>query len=188
MNNEHLLKKMENTAGKQAGFSLIEISIVLVIMAGLIAAVVAFSTDTKMTAKSSEEVATLVASSDIISTHFDGDFTDISNDVVKQIISKNLLKKMTKGAASGTLVNQFGQVMTYDPATVNGVNNGGYTLTTSYPKETCVKTVKAADSTFEMISVGGDDVKVLDGELDKTALASSCDGGSNLIPIVFTGR
>lgn len=175
---------------KQKGNSLIEYGFYLALVGAALAVLVGLNTGTKTSASKQQEITDISQLTENVRNYFStkGIYTGLANTVIIEgnLAPRSMLLGYT-GPGTGTLVNTTRQAVTVAPATIDGINELGFTITGQLDMENCAGVVSNVQDQYAIINVGGTDVKTLNGSLDMPGLTTACNGGANgLVPFVYT--
>lgn len=175
--------RMASRRGTQGGMSMIELSVVLVVVALISAAVFFGLQSNTRRIETQDNIAAL---------------TEISAEIKKKFGRANQYGIMTTALAvqsravpeqlrltSTTAQNSYGGAITIAPATCIAANDCGDITWPSIPQAQCMDVVIGSQAGARRITVGGVVVKALDAQLNIATLATQCEA-ANTADMVFT--
>lgn len=168
---------------KQAGWSLIETAIVLILVGGGIVYAISKYNESDESQTANQESTNLVRVAGNIKSKYSTapDFSAVNTAVLRdQEIFPN---EMVSGANVHSL---FGGPIAVTPADASGTNDSFLLAVAGYSKKVCNKIVEKMDSNTYAIAVNGRLVKAANATLDRTALSSACVTGSNAVNFQFS--
>lgn len=168
---------------RQGGFSMIELSLALLVIAMLSVPIYYIYKSTSESAKVEAEITNVQGISSAIrrSWRASSDFTGLSEST---LISR---KQMPEKMVSGTTLMAFGGGVTVTPGSVNGGSNNAFTITYSMvPTSGCLDFLAGVSGGFSIVMVGGTTIKSTTQSYNQAAAQTSCNGAET-VAVVLTG-
>jgi len=182
------------TRGQQAGFSLLELLLVLGVIAALAIAAFIVYPSVQASNQAQSEVSNLnTARANILQLFNRGVFTGLDNDTINTARGIPLAWNGGVTAAGTTLTNIWGGLVTIVPADGGGGTDNFVSITMAdVPTNACLKFVPALVTNFPVVQADGVDIYNTNGiagdgaalDLNIGTLPASCgDGGAELADV-----
>lgn len=159
---------------QQLGAFSLELGLVLLVIAILVAAAVVYYRDNVRKTSINENVAALqyIGSNARVKYGKANLYAQATtaNTVRSQVIPKDL-----RDGGANTATNPFGAVIATAPATLTGVNDSMVTTWGNIPAGQCSDIISGAQGEFRRVQVAAVDVKPTDAAINLTTLETQCE-------------
>lgn len=169
-------KTIAATKKKQGGFSLIEMAVVLVIIAGILVGVTQQGKDQKESIAVDNEAKAVLSLINNLSGYYDGSTTGYTGLDNATAISAGLVPTGLKNNGVDTITNKWLGAVTVAPGTISTAGDSSSVTLAGIPGgDVCSTMVKKTAELVDQISVAGTVVKAFGGDLNRGTLATQCD-------------
>lgn len=169
-------KNQRALKGKQRGFSMLEIGVALIVIAGAAYAVFnAFENNSRRASIQDNTNAITQISADIKKKFgLNNQYAGVTTAVL--VNSRTIPQEMRTGA--GTANNTYGGAITAAVQTLTVANDGLRLTWPRVPTSECMDLVTGTQQVARRVRVAGTDVKPLDGALNQTTLSTQCESAA----------
>jgi hypothetical protein len=181
----HRLKNAKNL--RERGFMSIELGLVLLVVAIMIAAAVLFYRDTQRKNAINNNVADVVSISGNLVAKY-GQLNRYGDVTTELAVKANVIPAHLRDVGADTASNRFGGVIALAPADITATNDAVAITWPNVPSAMCSDIVSGVQGEFRVITVDGTEVKADGDILDMTALEDACDTGAATELVFSVGR
>lgn len=172
---------------REKGFMSIELGLVLLVIAIMIAAAVLFYRDTQRKNAINNNVADIVSiSGNLVSKY--GQLNRYGDVTTALAVKSSVIPAHLRDVGADTATNRFGGVIELAPADITATSDA---VTITWPNVApgmCSDIVSGVQGEFRVITVDGTEVKADGDVLDMTALEDACDTGAPTELVLSVGR
>ena len=177
------MKRVFKSTKVQAGYTLVEIAFVMVVVAILMYPIISRFVESKGSASMKTDAENLIAVASRAADKWSNQ-ADFSGATEATLLNVNVFPSdMVIGAV---IKNKVRGTVTCTAVDLTGDKDGMECASTNYPKADCSTVVQKIDKAMRKITVGATIVKDTDGALDLTKLGNACISTStNIVKFAF---
>ncbi|WP_234265138.1 type 4 pilus major pilin [Hydrogenophaga sp. NFH-34] len=169
---------------KQSGFMSIELGLVLLAVAALIAfAVLYYRENQRKNSVNSNHSDIIAISGNLVSKY--GQLNRYGDVTTELAVKSGVIPAHLRDPGADTAQNRFGGVIEVAPVDLTGTSDGISITWPNVSANQCSDIVSASEGEFRVITVDGSEIKGDGGAIDITALEEACDTDAP-VELVFT--
>jgi type II secretory pathway pseudopilin PulG len=172
---------------RERGFMSIELGLVLLVVAIMIAAAVLFYRDSQKKQSINNNHSEIISiAGNLVSKY--GQLNRYGDVDTELVVKAGVVPAHLRDPGADTATNRFGGAITIEPTDLTGTNDAVNITWPNVPANQCSDIVSASEGEFRVISVDGTEVKSDGAQLDFEALEAACDAGAPVELVFSVGR
>lgn len=172
---------------KQGGFVLEGMTLVMLIVAILVVAGIAWYLQSLRSSSVNNNTSELISISATAKKKY-GIANQYSNVTTAIAVTGQVIPIWLRDGTATTATNSFGGAITVTPATLTGADDALNVAWPNVPKSQCSDIVNGLGASARRIQVAGVDVKATDAVMNIATVETQCDSADALLLNVYVGR
>ena len=174
-------------AKKQGGFSTVELSLALLIVALIVVAAVVWYVDNLRKNSINANTNEMISVAATAKKKY-GQINQYANVTTAIAVTGQVIPTWLRDGVAATATNSFGGAITVAPATLTGADDALNVAWPNVPRNQCSDIVIGVNNSARRIQVGGVDVKATDAAINIATVEAQCDAADVTTINMFVGR